>query len=208
MKIKKSKYSKNKLIKLQALKLYSKNKNQGSLPHIKTSLNKISSIIYKYHKANKKILFLGFPSNFKDILKNTKHKIIPEFLLFHGLINKQENLNNKITKTKLKKLSLDTLKLLLKIKKLDLIVVYNQNSKSTAIQESYIARIPTITLSTKLDFNNKTTYKSLGNYELLSEKFENNNFFLSFLKTTLTRAKKEKKFTNLKYSTNFYKKQF
>jgi hypothetical protein len=113
---------------------------------------------------------------------------VPEFLLFHGLLSKQEKLN-EITKKKLKKLSLSTLKLVLKIKKLDLIIIYNQKSKSTAIQESYTARIPTITLSKKLDFSHKTTYELLGNYELLSEKSENNNFFLSFLKTVLTKAK-------------------
>jgi ribosomal protein S2 len=190
MKIKKNKSSENKLFKLQALKLHSKNRTEAkeNFTHIKTQLNKISNIIYKYNKAKKKILFLGFPANFKNVLKNTKHKDVPEFLLFHGLLSKQENLN-EITKKKLKKLSLSTLKLVLKIKKLDLIIIYNQKSKSTAIQESYTARIPTITLSKKLDFSHKTTYELLGNYELLSEKSENNNFFLSFLKTVLTKAK-------------------
>lgn len=190
MKIKKNKLSKNKLLKLQALKLHYKNRTEAkeNFTHIKTHLNKISNIIYKYHKADKKILFLGFPASFKNVLKNTKHKVVPEFLLFHGLLSKQENLN-EITKTKLKKLSLSTLKLLLKIKKLDLIIIYNQKNKSTAIQESYTARIPTITLSKRLDFSNKTTYESLGNYEVLSDKSENNNFFLSFLKAILTKAK-------------------
>lgn len=190
MKIKRNKLSKNKLIKLQALKLHSKDRTEAkeNFTHIKTQLNKISNIIYKYHTANKKILFLGFPASFKNVLKNTKHKVVPEFLLFNGLLSKQENLN-KITKTKLKKLSLSTLKLVLKIKKLDLIIIYNQKSKSTAIQESYTARIPTITLSKKLDFNHNTTYKLVGNYELLSDKSENNNFFLSFLKAILTKAK-------------------
>lgn len=191
MKIKKNKASIYKLLKLQALKLHLKNKakvTEGSA-HIRTThFNKISNIIYKYHKSKKKILFLGFPANFKDVLKNTKHKVVPEFLVFHGLLSKQENLS-KITKTKSKKLSLSTLKLLLQIKKLDLVVIYNQNSKSTAIQESYIARIPTITLSKKLTFRNKTTYESLGNYELLNDKHENNNFLFSFLKTILARAK-------------------
>ncbi len=190
MKIKKNKSSRNKLLKLQALKLHYKNRTEAkeNFTQIKTQLNKISNIIYKYHKANKKILFLGFPASFKNILKNTKHKIVPEFLLFHGLLSKQENLN-EITKTKLKKLSLSTLKLVLKIKKLDLIIIYNQKSKSTAIQESYTARIPTISLSEKLDFSHKTTYELLGNYELLSDKSENNNLFLSFLKSILTKAK-------------------
>jgi ribosomal protein S2 len=205
MKIKKIKLLSNKLVKLQTLKLYLKK----NFSNIQTHLNKIANIIYKFHTTNKKILFLGFPANFRNNLKNTKHIIIPEFLSFNGILSNKESIN-KITKTKVKKFSIYALKLLLKIKKIDLIIIYNQKNQSTAIQESYIARIPTITLCKKLNFNNKTAYQSLGKYETLNEKDKNNNFFLSFLKSIINRAKKEKNFKQrkpFKNSNNFYEKK-
>jgi len=191
MKMKRNKLSKDKLLKLQALKLHSKRniKVDKNFIHIRLHLNKISNIIYKYHKANKKILFLGFPFNFRHALKNTKHKVIPWFLYFNGLLSKQENIH-EVNKKKLKKFSLSTLKLLLKIKKIDLVIIYSQKNKLITTQETYLKQIPSITISKKnLDFNNKTTYQSLGNFELLNDKFGNSNFFLSFLKTVLTKAK-------------------
>jgi ribosomal protein S2 len=191
MKMKRNKPLKNKLLKLQALKLHSKRniKVDKNFTHIRSYLNKIFNIVYKYHKANKKILFLGFPFNFRHTLKNTKHKVIPRFLYFHGLLSKQESIH-EVNKKKLKKFSLSTLKLLLKIKKIDLVVIYSQRNEAITIQESYSKQIPTITISKKkLYLNNKITYQSLGNFGLLSEKSGNSNFFLSFLKTVLTKTK-------------------
>lgn len=196
MKIKKIRHLNNKIIKIQALRLYSKkNSTNANFSSIQTYLNKISNIIYKYHKKNKKILFLGFPISFKNILKNTKHKLIPEFISFNGILTNRTSLN-KITKTK--KYSLSTLKLFLKIKKLDLIIIYTQNHRSTIIEESYITRIPTIIFNENLHFNNKITYESLGNYKFFNEKTKNNNFIISFIKTILLRAKKIKKFKKFK----------
>lgn len=189
MKIKKIKYSNNKILKLQTLKLYAKsikNNDKNQLSHIQAHLNKISNIVYKYSKANKKILFLGFPIKFKKSLKNTKHRMIPEFVSFNGILT-NPMFFNKIKK--IKNYSLPTLKLILKIKKPDLVIIYNKNNKSKAIQESYIARIPTITFNDKLNFDNKTDYQSLGNYKLLNEKAKSQNFILSFLTSTLNRAK-------------------
>ena len=169
MKIKKIKNSNSKIIKLQALKLYSKTnkvKVQGYFSNIHTHLNKISNIIYNYNKKNKQILFIGFPSNFKNIFKNTKHKIIPEFQATNGLITNQKTFQ-KTTK----------------IKKPDLIIIYNHSNKLTTMKESYAARIPTITFSDNLTFNNNTTYESLGNYEVFNKKAENINFLISLFKT-------------------------
>ena len=188
MKIKKIKYSKNKILKLQILKLYSKNKNQ--LSNIQLCLNKIANIIYKYDTTNKKILFLGFPIKLKKVLKNTKHKMIPQFLSFNGILTNKNSLNRI---KKVKNYSLPTLKLLLHIKKPDLVIIYEHNHKSTVIQESYIARIPLIIFSDSLNFNSKISYQSLGNYKLLNEKAKNTNFIISFLTSILNRAKKNRK---------------
>jgi NhaP-type Na+/H+ and K+/H+ antiporter len=190
MKIKKFKQSNknDKFIKLKTLKLYSKAK-QTNIQKIvlQTHLIKICNIIYQYHLLNKKILFLGFPTNFKNIFKKTEHKIIPESLLFNGVISNKKSLNNTI-KTK--------------IKNIDLIIVHNQNNYSTVEKESYAARIPTITLHNKQKFNNKTAYPWLSNYKSFNEKKVTNNFFLIFLKNTLLKAKQSK--TIVKAKTQYY----
>jgi hypothetical protein len=181
MKIEKFKQSNknNKLIKLKTLKLYSKTK-QTNIQKIslQTHLIKVCNVIYQYHLLNKKILFLGFPPNFKNILKKTEHKIIPESLLFNGIISNKEFVNNSI-KTK--------------IKNIDLIIIHNQSNYSTIKKETYTARIPTITLHNEQKFNNKTAYPWLSNYKSLNEKKITNNFFLIFLKNTLLKAKQNKK---------------
>ena len=49
-------------------------------------------------------------------------------------------------------------------------------------------------MNQKLDIsNNETTYKTIGNYNLIHEKIEPNNLFFSIIKTTLNKAKKLKK---------------
>ena len=206
--IKKIRKQKNKLIQLQILKTYYNRKSsnfENNLKQIQIHLNKISNIIYKYHLTNKKILFLGLPKDFKKTIKNTKHLLIPEFAWFNGLLNNRLNEKSNI--------SLNTFKLLTSLrKKIDLIVIANFKSKSTAIKESYIARIPVITMNHKLSFSNyKTTYTAISNYSLINEKMEPNNLFFSIIKATLNKAKKIKKISkieNLKTSkkTKFYKK--
>lgn len=201
MKLKKVNKSKNKLLQLQILKLYHKKKSynfETKLKRIEIHLNKISNIIYKYHITNKKILFVGFPNNFNKIIKNTRHMLIPESNWHNGM------LSNRIT-TQTKKLKIPSNMLQVK-KKPDLIVIYNLNKKSTAIKESYHTRIPAITFSKKLNLLNiLPSYNSIGNYNLINEKAENNNFIFSFIKTSLYRAKITKKDTDYK-SLNQLKK--
>lgn len=180
MKIKKIKYANNKIMKLQALKLSSNNSQinrQEHISYIQTHLNKISNILYKYVITNKKILFVGFPASFKHALKNTKHQVIPEFLSFSGIISNIESITD-----------------IIKEKKIDLIVIYNQDNKSTVIQESYEARIPTVNFSNLQKFKNKFAFQSCVSYGFVNEKARNNNFVLSFLKTILIRSKKVKAF--------------
>ena len=193
MKIKKIKYSKSKILKLQTLKSYKstlKKNNKKQLSLLQINFNNISNVIYKYATTNKKILFLGFPIKLKKVLKNTKHKMIPQFLSFNGILTNKNSLNRI---KKVKNYSLPTLKLLLHIKKPDLVIIYEHNHKSTVIQESYIARIPLIIFSDSLNFNSKISYQSLGNYKLLNEKAKNTNFIISFLTSILNRAKKNRK---------------
>lgn len=202
----------NKLIQLQILKLYYKKKAYNfkhSLKQIEVHLNKISNIIYKYHITNKKILFIGFPENFIKILHNTKHIVIPEHIWFNGMLsNRISNFSNS---NKQMRIPMDIHKLLFKLEKqLDLIIVYNLTNKASAINESYISRLPVITLDKNLDtLKNKATYKTPGNYSFTNEKTQNNELFYSFIKTTLKRAiskKKNKKFNPRYLTKNYYKK--
>ena len=207
MKLKKVKKYKNKLIKLQIIKLHYKKQSvnfENNLKQIEVFLNKMSNIIYRYHITNRKILFLGFPDNFTKTIKGTNHILIPEFVWFNGM------LSTRVSDTK--NLPLSTFKLITDLKKkVDLIVVCNLNQRTTVIEESYIARIPTISVSNNLNILNlKTTYKLIGNYNMINEKMENNNLFSSLISTTLSRAKKAKKvniYKNLKTLKNKYKKK-
>lgn len=199
MKIKKS-Y--NKITQLQILKLQYKKKSYNlktNLKQVEVYLNKLSNIIFKYHITNRKILFIGFPDNFINILDNTNHILIPEYIWFNGMLSNR--ISQTITKKQIK-VPINTNKLLLKLKKkIDLIIVYNLDNKSTAIEESHIARIPIITLNNNLSIHKmrRVDYKSFSGFEFMNEKMLHNNIFYSLVKSTLARASLTKKTKNLKF---------
>lgn len=203
MKLKKLAKSKHFFIQFQILKLYSQKKTFNSRTTIKSTeilLNKIANVIYRYHFADKKILFLGFPDSFSKTLKQTRHLLIPEFMWFHGMLRNKISQSHYGKKTKIPK---NIFKLILKLKeKPSLVLVYNLNNNSTAIKESYLARIPVITISKKLNILNvKSAYESVGNYNFLIEKTKNTNFVFSFIKAIINQAKKKKKIEKFRNST-------
>jgi hypothetical protein len=195
MKLKKLTKSKQFFMQLQILKLYSKKKTINSKTTLRSTeilLNKIANVIYRFHIAGKKILFLGFPNHFSNTLKHTKHLFIPNFMWFNGMLtNKASNAQYKKT-TKIPK---NLFKLLLKLKeKPSLIIVYNLNDNLAAVKESYLRHIPVITFNNKLDILDiKSVYKSTGSYNFLIEKIKNNNFVFSFIKTIIYQGKRKKK---------------
>ena len=181
----------NKLLQLQILKLGYKKKLHnfgGDLKQIEKNLYKIFNIIYKFHSADKKILFLGFPTDFRKALKNTKHVLIPKFAWFDGILSNRNLFINHPPKN----ISRNIFKLILKLeKKLDLIVISNLNESSNAIKESYVARITTVIL------NFKITNDSAGSCNFINEKLEENSFFFSLVRSVLNRNEK-KKIKNIK----------
>ena len=188
MKIKNIQRYNNKIIELQILKLYYKKKSYNFKTNIKVTecyLNKISQIIYNYHINNKKILFIGFPKNFRQLLKTTKHYLISQNIWVNGTLSNiaKQNFSNT---TKFN----SNYKLISKLQgKLDLIIIYNLDSKATAIQESYLTRIPVITLSENLEISNKqATYESPEKFSRVNDKITNNNLFFSIIETTLKKA--------------------
>ena len=192
MKLKKLKKLKYSNLELQIFKLFRKKKNFNSQTEIKSTeilLNKIANIIYLYHITNKTILFIGFPTDLTKTLKLTKHILIPEFMWQNNMFNLTKN--SKKTKTPKNIFNLQTkLK-----KKVDLVVINNLDINLTAFKESYLARIPAITITKEINISKmKSNYNTIGSYHFFSEKQENTNFFNLFIKTILQKTKNKKKY--------------
>jgi ribosomal protein S2 len=170
---------KNKLIKLKLIetKIYN-NKHNTSLKisDITIRLKKALNIIYQYHIQNKKILFVGtsneFNKNFKKILKNTKHILLPKSIWMNGILTntnssykylfKNQNvINNKFHKT-ITQLN----------KKINLIVILDSYYKNNILNEGYLANIPIIFLGNDLNTTNnfKSVYNVPGNFNFLKKK--------------------------------------
>jgi len=197
---------KTKLLKLKLIKtkIYknTKNLNYLILKSMETRLKKVLHIIYRFHIASKKILFIGTPlelgNKIKQLLKNKKHSFIPESVWVNGIIT-----NSKPSFKYLLKqhaiINNNTSKFLFNLKnQTDLIVVLNEKLNLTALNESSLKRIPTITLNScynLLNFN-LATYKVEGDYSFTRKTTRNNLFFLLlsslFRKAELVKQKQTK----------------
>lgn len=191
MKIKRLRNLKYSNLKLQIFKLYKRKKDFNPKIEIKLTeilLNKIANVIYLYHITNKTILFIGFPNNFTKILKRTKHILVPEFMWQNNMFN-LDNHNKKV------KIPKNIFKLQKKLKKkVDLIVINNLTTNKNIYKESYLARIPTITITKEINISSvESGYNSTNNYNFVTEKEENTHFLYLFIKTILIRAKKYSK---------------
>ena len=94
MKISRLNQYKTKLLKFKLLttKIYKNQKdvNYLLLKDAEARLKKILHIIYRFHAANKKILFIGTPlrlnNQIKQFLKRKKHSFIPEKTWMNGVV--------------------------------------------------------------------------------------------------------------------------
>lgn len=191
--------NKTRLLRLKLLKtkIYKKKNcfTDSTIEDIEYRLKKALHIIYKYHINNKRILFVGTPlhthQKLKQLVKNTKHVIIPESIWMNGIITNPSTCfqylsENQSTENKRVSEILFYLK-----KRSDLIVVLNQISNLAALKEGYNARIPIISLSSDLNILNVVpTYKVPGNFSF-NKKKTRDNFFYSILKATLKKTKKD-----------------
>lgn len=203
----KTKLLKIKLLKTKAYKT-EKNINYLILKNMETRLKKILHIIYRFHMANKKILFIGTPvkldNKIKQLLTNKKHSFIPESVWMNGIIsNSKPSFKHLIKQYALNKNK--TSKFLFNLKnQTNLIVVLNESSNLTALKESGLKRIPTISLNgnyNALNFNSLSTYGAIGDYSFTNKQIRNNFFFL-LLGSTLKKAERAKK-----HQTQLVKKQ-
>ena len=203
MKIKNTIKNQNKLLKLKLIKtkIYKKNYTFTNLKieDIEYRLKKGLQIIYKYHVSGKKIFFVGNSSaietKIKNLLKNTKHIFIPEYLWLNGIItNKQPSSTNSLKESSYNKTP--TLK-----NKNNLIVILDKQINNNIITESYKTKTPIIFLGSSLNiFDIKSSYKIPGNF-LLAKKKRRDNFFLALLEATLKKLKISKHF-NLNLTKN------
>jgi ribosomal protein S2 len=193
----KTKLLKFKLLKTKTFK-FEKDLNYLLLKNIETRLKKILHIIYRFHIANKKILFIGTPiklnNQIKKLFKNKKHSFIPENIWMSGIItNSKSSFKHLVKQHAVNKNT--TSKFLFNLKsQADLIVILNERSNLTALKESSLNRTPTISLNVHSNFfsSSLSTYKAMGNYSFTKKSIRNNLFFL-LLNAVLKKAEQAKK---------------
>jgi ribosomal protein S2 len=196
MKIKNIIKYKNKLLKLKLIKtkIYKKKDHLTNtrIEDIEYRLKKALHVIYKYHINNKRILFIGVPvhtdKETKNLINSTKHTFIPESAWVNGIITNKISCSKYLSENP-KATANKSSKLLLTLRsKSDLVVVFDKVTDKDALNESYLARIPIISLNCDLNLlENKSTYKIPGNFNFTKKKVRN-DFFFSILKATFKKA--------------------
>lgn len=203
-KLKKVRKHSNKLLKLKLSlsKIYNKNHylQNIKLKDIEYRLKKAFHVIYKYHFYNKKILFVGTPiyvtPKFQKVLRNTKHFLLPETIWVNGILTNKVSFFKHLFKNK-KSQNLKISKFLFQLqKKFDLVVLLNEFNNKIVLDESYLTKIPIISLNSNLSIQeNKPSYKIPGNFQFFNKKICD-NFFYSILTAVFKKVKKIKKFIN------------
>lgn len=154
--------------------------------NINYTLKRAISVIHKFHKQRKRILFVGMPDKISKptytLLKKTKHIFIPEYMWSNGLLTNKTLYFQKQIDTKFYNKKTPIKLLFQLLKKVDLIVILTEKNCTSIVKESYLTKTPTISLTKNLFENNYTTYKLLGNSNLIE-----NSFFYSLLYTVLKR---------------------
>ena len=213
MKIKK--FKSKQILKLHLLKskIYEQTTKKNSflfdtdLVQIIINFKRALQIIFQYHNAEKKILFIGVPKKLETkINKFTSHAAVPSNLNLQGIFSNYlknsytEKSNNKnpgsiAFKRFLPKLS----------KKPDLIVLFSHDKTQTIISESYFAKIPLLVFDNEIDHNKLNNfYKVETNGNSLANLSNQNLFFLGLNFLFKINHKKKVK-TSKSFSSKFSK---
>ena len=196
MKIKRITLSKIKLLKLKLLKtqIYKKQINSDyiSIKDVVIRLKIVLNVIYKFHAANKKILFIGTPlkldEHIKQFLKITKHSYIAESVWINGILTNPKSLFKYIFKEQLNNQNFKISRSLFNLKKpVNLIVILNENTNIKVVNEFITKRLPIISLNCDLNVLNSLIYRIPGNFYFTKKEIRNNFFYL-LLKATLKKA--------------------
>ena len=141
--------------------------NEMDLLQTITSFKKALQVIFQYHNAEKRVLFIGVPKKLEfRINKLTKHAAVSSVFNLQGIISNysKNHTTGNIFNNKVKMTSLKSLELKLS-KKPDLIVLFSHEKKENLISESYFAKIPLIIFNADSTSRNivDTFYKVPGN---------------------------------------------
>jgi len=139
------------LLKSRAYEYAVKKNNFGflmnfNLTQVIINFKKALYIIFEYHQANKKILFVGVPTKLElKINRLTSHVAVPNSFNLQGLFSNNYN-QLKLVKNNKQPFSKINSKLLLPklSKKPDLVVLFSYYKKESLLAESYIAKVPVI----------------------------------------------------------------
>ena len=181
------------LIKSKTYESLTKKKNLKNLPNkslsdIMVNFKKSLNIIFKYHKNNKRILFIGIPKEIStQINLNTIHTS-----MYHLPKNINQTITNNfiLNSIKLNKyLFKDTKFLLAKThKKPELIIIFKHTKNRSIIKESRIAKIPIIEFNCNLKRNEwDYSYNIPGN---LNTNKNSHNIFFTILNSLLNKSYK------------------
>jgi len=194
------------LLNSKAYEYISKKSNPGILTNfnvtqIVTDFKKVLHVIFQYHQADKRILFIGIPKKLElKINQLTNHVAVSSNFELQGVISNNLKMlkmakNNKQSFSKVySKLLLPKL-----TKKPDLVVLFSHEKKQNIINESHIAKVPLILF----DYNDNlkgsgssSLYNLHGIGNSLSKTSNKNLFFfgLNFLFKTVKRKLKNQKF--------------
>ena len=168
------------LIKSKAYIPYIKSSNfkkpKQNLTNTIVDLKRTLNIIFKYHKYNKRILFIGSPKIIKDLINlNTIHTSISDNLY----LKNKTIINNYLYKNVIfNKHLFDQKKFLLSktLKKPELIIIFNHSKKEFINKETNTAKIPTIELNS-VEQRNKVNYNVSNSIEFSKNKNIDNLFF-------------------------------
>jgi ribosomal protein S2 len=160
-------------------------KTNFSLTQVITNFKKALHIIFQYHQAGKKILFVGIPGKLEsEINKLTCHIAVPSSFDLQGVFSNNFN-QLKLNKTNKQSFSKIDCKLLLPklSKKPDLVVLFSYYKKQVLITESFSVKVPLIIFDDEkeLDKNLFTNcYNVQGIRDGLPVTFRKNLFFFGF----------------------------
>jgi len=153
----------------------------SNLNQIIVDIKKVLQVIFQYHKADKRILFVGLPYKLESkINQQTKHVAIPKNLEVQGMISNCEQKAFKIdinsTKTWAKKSPKALLPKL--AKRLDLVVLFDHEKRRTIVSEAGIAKIPLISFGPHFNDVGTVSYRVEGNFKNLLTAPNKNIFFM------------------------------
>ena len=183
----------------------------ANLDQIIIGIKRALQVIFQYHQANKRILFVGLPSKLEHKINlSTRHAAIAGSFNVKGLIsNSTANSELNVKSFTCKSIKQNPALLALKLTKTpDLIVLVDYNNSFSVLSEAWVARVPVINF-TAIDSHRdsfiQSTYLVSGNFKSILSAFDKNIFFigLNFLFKNLKKKQKSVSSNRSKFNPKF-----